>query len=378
MVPIIGLLFAVASAGQIGSGDRLPDLLTGPRFHQELNQVTTGSWENVELRTLLDKLSSQRRVAILLDRRIDPTVKIPVDLVDHSLKDSLQEIAQRVGADVSVPENVVYVGPSSAASVLRTVIELRTSELAASTIPERRRTELRRRHTVTWQDLDSPADILKQITDHYHLTIQHPEFVPHDLWGGCWLPEATAAEALSLVLIQFDLTFAWQNGGQGIELVPLPQQVTVARRSRPKGRSMVDVQKLVGELLPEVNARVDGSDLVVQGTVEQHEAVAALFSQSGSKPPPKPPKLGGLKQRVFAEIKFKRVPVRAVMKKLEESGVTFSYDAAKLEAAGIDLDQPIDLEVDKATADEFFQALFTPLKLSFEIDNLTVKLNPKK
>src|SRR5690349_18648114 len=109
MVPIIGLLLAVASAGQTGSntGDRLPDFLTGPKFHQELNQVAIGSWENVELRTLLEKLSTQRRIAVLLDRRVDPTVKIPVDLVDHSLKDSLKDIAHKVAADVSVPENVV-------------------------------------------------------------------------------------------------------------------------------------------------------------------------------------------------------------------------------------------------------------------------------
>jgi hypothetical protein len=125
---------------------------------------------------------------------------------------------------------------------------------------------------------------------------------------------------------------------------------------------VTDTVKLVSTNLPELDVSAEGSELVVRGTLEQHEAVAALLNGSPAK----------------STTKFKRVPVRAVMKKLEESGVVFTYDAAKLEAAGIDLDQAIDLEVDKATADEFFQALFTPLKLAFEIDNLTVKLTPKK
>lgn len=332
----------------------------------------------MELRTLLGKLGTQRRIAIVLDRRVDPTVKVPVDIVDHSLKDSLRDIARQVTAEISIPENVVYVGPAAATGRLRTLIELRSSELQSAQIPERRRMDLRRRHSFTWQDLDSPADILQQVAERYHLTIHHPERVPHDLWGGSRLPDATAAEALSLILIQFDLTFAWQDSGQGIDLVAIPDDVAVERRTKPKGRAVADAQKLVDENLPELNARVDGSELVVRGTLEQHEAVAALLNRSTTTKPATGPKLGPLRQRVFAEIKFKRVPVRAIMKKLEESGVVFDYDAAKLTAAGVDLDQVVDLEIDKATADEFFQALFTPLKLLFVIDNLTVKLTPKK
>jgi hypothetical protein len=34
--------------------------------------------------------------------------------------------------------------------------------------------------------------------------------------------------------------------------------------------------------------------------------------------------------------------------------------------------------LNKATADEFLNALFSPLDLKFEIENLTVTLTPKK
>ena len=114
MVTIIGLFFALFSVGQVSSAPREPaavDFLTGARFRTELDQATSGTWTNVEFRDLLNKLSVERRVAILLDRRIDPTVRVPLDIVNRSLTEGIQEIARKVDAEVSVPENVVYVGP---------------------------------------------------------------------------------------------------------------------------------------------------------------------------------------------------------------------------------------------------------------------------
>ncbi len=408
MVTIIGLILAAATVGQTSpnvprerpatsaksingspasSSPTSPksvaatpatDFLTGPKFHLELDQATSGSWTNVELRSLLNKLAIERRVAILLDRRIDPTVQLPVDIVNRSLKDGLRDIARKVSADISVPDNVVYIGPPAAVHRLRTLIELRSAELQSKTNPVRdsRRTELTRPLTVSWDDLETPADILQKIADRHHLSIKRPELVPYDLWAGNTLPSVTAAEALSLVLIQFDLTFAWVDGGQGIELAPIPEHVVLERRPRAKGRSAADTLKLIAERYPDLDAKLEGADVLVRGKLEEHESVSALLNPSSTKKPAGPVP-APLRQRNFT-LTFKRAPVRDVMKKLEESNVVFIYDAATLKAVGINLDQSVDLELNKASADEFFQALFSPLKLAFEIDNLTVKLTPKK
>lgn len=380
MVTIIGLFFALFSVGQVGSAPREPvpvDFLTGARFHTELDQATSGTWTNVEFRDLLNKLSVERRVAILLDRRIDPTVRVPLDIVNRSLTEGIQEIARKVQAEVSIPENVVYVGPPAAVRQLRTLIELRTAELLAKSppIPEKRRTELSRRYPIAWRDLETPDDILRRVAEQFQLKIQGEDLVPYDLWAGCRLPSATAAEALSIILIQFDLTFSWTDGGKGIELVPIPQIVVIERRPRFKSKA-AEALKSIQDEFPNLDVRLEGTEIIVKGTTEDHEAIALLLSPNKPKKPvekgPAP-----LRQRTFT-LKFQRVPVRAVMAKLEESSVVFVYDAAALEAAGISLDQTIDLQLEKATADEFLKAVFSPLKISFEIDHLTVKLAPRK
>ena len=361
---------------------------TGPRFQTEIDRPLSGSWANVELRDLLKKIGDDRRVAILLDRRVDPTVQLPLNLTNSSLREGVRDLARLLGADISVAEPVLFVGPQSATRRLKTLIELRSSELTAreSSIPDKRRAELSSRHTITWQDLDSPAEIVQRIADRYRLTIRNLDLLPHDLWVANTLPSVSAAEALSLVLIQFDLTFAWTGkaegggAGQGIELVSAPERPVIEKRHRVKGRTAAEALKLVQKYGPELvvkTVKADGSDLVVRGLLEDHEAIAALFGGSATKKPDITTGIKPIKQRLFT-LKIDRVPVRVLMKKLEESEIVFEYDAEQLAAAGIDLDQPIKLEVEKASAADFFKAVFDPLHLTAEIDNLTVKLTPKR
>jgi hypothetical protein len=355
----------------------VPTLYSGPRFHAELERSLAGSWSNVELRSVLNKIANERRIAILLDRRIDPTVQLPIDLANRPLRDGLQDVARLAEAAVSVAEPVVYIGPTHSARVLRTAIELRTRELHAddNSISEKRRFELTKRHTLHWQDLDTPSAILQRVADQYRLTIRGREFVSHDLWAGSTLPDVNAIEALSLVLIQFDLTFTWAEAGQVVELVKIPEQVLVDRRHRVKGRSLAEALKLLKQRWPNLELQSSGgSELVVRATVEDHETMTTLLNGSSKKsiaitgPAP-------IRQRRFT-LKVDQIPVRDLMKKLEESDIIFEYDAAALKTSGIDLGQSIRLEIEKASADEFFKAIFGPLHLSVEIDDLTVRLAP--
>src|ERR1700732_4914824 len=76
--------------------------------------------------------------------------------------------------------------------------------------------------TISWEDLERPAEIVSRIGQQFGLTIVGLEQVPHDLWAGAAIPDATVCEALSLVLNQFDLTFERLPGGAGVRLVRTP------------------------------------------------------------------------------------------------------------------------------------------------------------
>lgn len=382
MVTIIGLLLVVSCAGQspaAANRDSPPvPLHTGLKFQQELERALSSSWANVELRSLVIRLSSERRIAILLDRRVDPSALVSLNIVNQPLDESLRNLARGFQAEISLPDNVVFLGPPPATRRLRTVIDVRSAELQSKSngMRDSRRNELSRRHTITWEDLTTPAEILRLIADPYQLTIRNPDVIPHDLWAGNTIPGVTASEALSLVLIQFDLTFQWIEAGQGIELIPLPERVFVEKKFRPKGRA-ADAARQVTQQLPELEVQVEGAELIARGSLEDLESVNAILNPGSARRPAAAPPPTPLRQRTFT-LTAENLPVRAVMSRLEASGVVFEFDSDALAAAGVDLDRMIDLKLEKATADELLHALFDPLKLSFQIDNRTVRLSVKK
>lgn len=365
----------------------VPELVTGSRFESELRRPLTASWRNVPLRTVFRRISASRKISLLLDRRIDPTKRVAIDISGESLLEGIDRIAANAGGTTSIVGNVVVVGPPASLSKLRTLVELRTDELKrqADRLPKERLLELSQRRTLHWNDLDRPADLLRQIARRHHLQLEGLKHVPHDLWAGATLPSVSAAEALSMVLIQFDLTFAWRPDAAGVRIVPVSKDVAVERFYTPRGTPAAAAAREWTERFPGLRAEAKNDRVLVRGTVEQHEAVAALLGLNGGgldrghRPqvgpratPPTP-----LSHRTFVKLKFQRVPAIALIRRLEQTGIVFQYDEKQLATAGIDLNTPISMDLKDATAEEVFAALCKPLGLKYAIDGLTVTLSPR-
>lgn len=352
--------------------------LTGKRFQQELDQPLSGSWANLEFRQLVKDVSAERLVAVVIDRRIDPSAQIPIQVNNVPLRIGLNNIARQVGAETTVCNNLVYLGPKRTTGTLRTLIELRSQELQAkdAKITTLRRTELLRYQMFTSRDLDTPREILEKFAGQSKLTVENPQAVPHDLWAALALPEVSVIDALSIVLTQFDLTFQWKQEGRAIELVPIPEVLSVERRY-PVKKKAAEVLAQIRQAFPDLKSELVKSEIVIQGLTEDHEAIVALLKGEPTRSPVKIDAPQPLRKQVFL-LKVEQVPVSAIMKNLEETGVTFEYDPEELKQAGIDLDTRVDIDVKKATADEFFQLVFGPVGLQFQLDHLTVKLKPKK
>ena len=87
-----------------------PVWLTGKAFERDLDLPLAASWKNVPLRPMLGAIAQQRRMAILLDRRIDPTQIVAFDVNRDSLGQSLLQLAATIGAQASAAGNTIYIG----------------------------------------------------------------------------------------------------------------------------------------------------------------------------------------------------------------------------------------------------------------------------
>jgi hypothetical protein len=117
---------------------------------------------------------------------------------------------------------------------------------------------------------------------------------------------------------------------------------------------------------------------VAEGTVEQLEALEYAMNPNAKPAKPETVEPTPIAKRKF-KLKARDVPASTLLKKLEDSRIIFSYNPETLKQHGIDLDQNIKaIDVENASPEEFFHALFDPLKLDFKIDGLTVTLTPKE
>ena len=383
-------LFALPASAEEAVLDRpVPERRTGNLFAKTLETKISASWRNVELRTVLHRLADEHKTAVLLDRSINPNQELALDLNYQSLGEAFAAVAKEAAAEVSILGNTIYIGPAKRVAKLRTLEHLRAKEPIAGEdrLPPGRVLEFSRVNTVHWNDLDEPRGLIVGLGNRSDLKIANPEAIPHDLWAGATLPNATITEALSLILIQFDLTFAWNADMSEIRLVPVPKTVTVERGYIPADgppkkasravweRFLRTAAQSLEEQFPGSSCRVDARRhrLVLSATLEQHEKLAGAGRTKPEEPAEKFPPI---RNRQFT-LRIERIPASALMKKLEESGIRFQYDPAQLAARNINLDDPISMDVKKADADEFFKAICDPLGLKFTIDNVTVTLTPK-
>jgi len=322
------LLGALLSGAAPDGGTAEPrNWLVGPALHARLGQAVDVNWSAAQLRSALAGLGRTHQVAILLDRRVDPDRRVDLVLHDVALGAALAEIAGRQGADVSRLGPVVYIGPPPSASRLRTLAELRRREAMAIEAAARQRLLSERR--MSWEDLAEPRQLIERLAAEAGLELAGLEQVPHDLWAAADLPPMSLVDRITLVATQFDLTFSIAPDGRSLRLVPVPEQLPVAKADNsmaakpaparhPRDQKRYTLRQAKGRL----------SDLL--------------------------PKLAAMLQ------------------------VELEIDQAALARAGISLDQPVSLSVTDATVDELFAKLLSPAGCTFRREGKTIVVVPKE
>jgi hypothetical protein len=382
------LLFACLSAPSAAawadlSSGLFPDPLpahyrTGRRFTSTLEQPISGSWKGLPLRSILRRLSRDRGISILLDRRVDPDQELQIETGDRPLRSAVDEIARTTRLGVTQVGNCLVVAPPTAIFRLRTLVALREEELARRSESSNGLARVRTlKITTSWDDLERPAEIVDSIGRHFGLSIVGLELIPHDLWAGAAIPDATVSEALSLVLNQFDLTFEWLPRELAVRLVRVPTHVAIERTYALRGKPAAPTLRILHSRIEGLDAESRGNKLVVRGTLEQHEVVATVVHGSTSAPrtKSKQPQLPVEKQAFM--LQAGGVSLRELFGELKKQGLPIEYDAAELKKAGIDLGRKVAIDLPQLPAAEFLTRLLGPYGMTFRFERGAVVVSPK-
>jgi len=339
--------------------------LTGAALGKQLDQPVGLSWSGLPLRQAMERFAASQRVAILIDRRVDPGQLVELSLQNVPLSQALLQIAASKDLGFSQFGPVAYFGPPQAAARLRTLAALRKQDAAAA--PKDVRNRLLAVRAWRWDDLAEPRALLADLTTEASIKIEGADKVPHDLWAAADLPPMTLVDRLTLLLLQFNLTFEIDAGSNVVRLVPVSDDPVIERSYAAGVPSQLASQ--VRRNFPKVDVSISGGKLIVRARLEDHELIAAALR--GQRPTRTKVTKGEQRYTVAFHAKL-----GDILKKLETTGLTFEIDAEQLEQAGLSLETIVMVSAKDATLDELLEQVLKPAELAFERQDQTIKIMP--
>lgn len=325
--------------------------LTDRALEQQLASPIAVSWQRVPLSRALDGIADTQHVAIVRDRRIDPSQELTLSIDREPLSAGLARIATHVKAGYAQLGAVAYLGPEKVAQRIASLAALRADE--ARQLPADTQGKLVLLRTWEWPDASEPRALLAELGSEAGIQIVNPERIPHDLWPAAQLPLLSWVDRLTLLAAQFGLTYRFVEEGRQIELVDIPDEVLIARTYQG-GRNARNLARKWQRELPQAKFEVEGEEVRVLASLADHEQLERRLKGTTTRKPVVTK--GPLAHTLTAE---KVALDRLVDEKLAPGlGLEFVWDRAATTAAGIASDQLISVRVDNVSLDDLLEAVF--------------------
>lgn len=362
---IVACVFFATTGGKVRSAEGIA-WKSGAALTKALQASVGFTWSERPLREGLTSLGQNSSVAMLLDRRVDPSQPITYAVRDMALSDALKELAQAYKLSVGMVGPVVYVGPAGKAGQLQGLATLRKRELPAGTTRQRWLDP----QPMAWDELAEPRSLAASIAKLADAEVANLDAIPHDVWSAWSGPDVAPVDQLSLVLGQFDLTFELSEDGRTVTVVPAPENSTYEQSYKITG----DAAKTVNDLqriLPEIKTRrASAGRITVEATAEQHAKIAQLLA--GQRTTTKTVTKPGKKTYTLT---VENQPIGAVVKAVAgELGVEVKADAELAEK----LQQRTSLQVKQLSADDLLHKVLDPVGIEFKLSDDALELHAKE
>jgi hypothetical protein len=358
--------FGNGRTGCIATAADEVDWKIGLEFRKALEAPIGLKWAENPIRDALRNLAKNQRVAIWLDRRIDPGAKLQFQLEDLPLSITLDQLCEKYKLGRSTVGPVIYIGPRATAEKLATLAAVKRQQVGRQSVSERARWS----RAVEWSVplLAEPRELVRELAQEAGATLQNAEAIPHDVWPAIPLPALTLADRLTLVLAGFDLTFEQSADGSTLRIISMPEVVeyeqTYAWRDQNKS-----LAAQLSKKFPELKIQNVGDKLIVTGKYETHELIDRMMSGETIRTAKVVP---GEKRY---SLRIDNQPAGAVVKTVaKELGKEMVYDPALVEK----LRTNISFNVNDVKLEELLKTALTPLELTFEINETSLVVKPAK
>ena len=173
------------------------DLKIGSDFFSALTEHRGVEWKGLPLHVAVEQLTNDLKLAIFLDRRIDPTTPIDVSVENQPVYGLLDQVAKSAKLDIAVIEYVVYLAPAGQGDQ----IGARAKRLGKQRLP----VGWKGRHPLDWARLGSPREQLEKQLLQHRIRLVNSAAIPHDLWRATHLPSMPLSLQTQIIAAGFGL-----------------------------------------------------------------------------------------------------------------------------------------------------------------------------
>lgn len=194
-------------------------------------------WTGVPLREVATRLTSLGGVAIVVDRRINPSTAITLIASAKPLEEVLAAVASQGSAEVALLDGHARLAPADAATLARAGEAAREQEIRR--LEPKLQSLARARRAWAWPAGAQPRELLAAAAAEAGIALEGLDALPHDHFPSADMPPLPLAERLDLVLAHFDARVEWKKiagpaGQQAtFRIVPIAATSSAAVRSQP-------------------------------------------------------------------------------------------------------------------------------------------------
>lgn len=341
----------------IGSPARaqIKEWRTGEALSKALLQKRSQLAEGVSLRAAVDGLQQETGIALILDRRIDPSSAQSLTTGLVTVRENIAQLARLAKAGMSVTEHLVVIAPPVAARRLKTVIALSEEHLTENkrTLAPTVTRAVSRPRVVPWNSGAEPRELFVSTARENGLTVDNAELIPHDIWAEAQLPALPFAVAAGLILNQFDLTFEL-TGPASIKLIPVPESPTITRNYRPPIRRRDQIKATWTRMFPSLPIKWTRAGATVSADVETHESLQAVID---GKPEPVTTNDSLKTRRVTLDLS-QGVARGAIIQSLKQSKIPLTFEGIDQQKLNQLLSESVKLTVEEMPLDQFLDKVF--------------------
>jgi len=353
---LVGSLLVVSLDAFARTDQPAKRLVTGKNLQAALQMRRSVVTEGVSRRRLVQDLQHESGISILLDRRVDPSADVKFSTGYQTNAEVLQRIAATSDSlAVSLAENYVLIGPTDAATRLRTLTKINSDavRLLRKKIDDDAFRSVSEKQNYSWARLAEPRQLIVATAERHGLTVLNPELLPHDLWEEVSIPPMAFSDFVTLVLNQFDLTFVL-NPDATLKLVNVPEVVDLQQRHRVSVRNKDRIAASWKSAFPDLEIAWAGSTATVSATVEVHERLRNLIRD----PVEQHVAAAGIPGRSLTLKVPASTPIGAIVQKFEESGIPIRVTGLGEQQRQALMQQRVEFDLVNLPAAEFFAKVF--------------------